>query len=629
MRRIENCVWLDTNPGAAYDYLTTLRNWSRWHPGAVRMEGQIDEPSAVGDTVTEHVRTLGVAGKLRWTTVESVRPSRFVIETTSAEMPFMRRSRLRITYTFEQSGGPAESTRMVRTLDYEFTGFANFLARVYLHEHFKRKTAFALTNLQQLVRREPAGESLGMRGSKALARQRPGALRFVRAALSVCAVTVLVPLLSLASVARAVYLRLIRGNATTILRAHQGSYRPGIFYGAQMVFSKPFDLQKLRDVFFEMVGQAGIERSLARLDFDDEAPRPFPESAAADADHYVGRGTNWVRRGKDCKDMVLWLRVFNGEPGMPTVLQTGLPGGSWDGSSCFNFMKELVARCYGHPHSDVFQGQRLTLRPESARVLNQNSFGAFLLRLPRDIAVNTWSLIWNLTGAVTALGGAGAGPEIVVLNFDESESTRLEAGAEARGVKPYAVLAFAAVNAYRSILGESPHCLVQQASLQTRHYEPKADRNLVGDWLVGSIQRISKDRYSLEDAQYGYEQLVRDLESLGEHVRRAFDAKAYGFLNGGAAVFEALPTYGLDARIWDSVFFNNYGVRSIVSESGFVSWNWAAPFKLRFKAIHANRRTCITLTSYVLGLDTLRAVRNHAEAALRDLMAPMQPGKPV
>lgn len=87
-------------------------------------------------------------------------------------------------------------------------------------------------------------------------------------------------------------------------------------------------------------------------------------------------------------------------------------------------------------------------------------------------------------------------------------------------------------------------------------------------------------------------------------------------------MFEAAPTYGLDAKIWDSVFFNNYGVRSIDSQAGFVSWNWAAPFKLGFNAIHANGKTCITLTSYVLGLETLQALRDHADATLRELMAP-------
>jgi len=160
MHRIEHSVWLDASPEAAYDYLSTLRNWARWYPGAIRMEGQIDVPSAAGDTAIEHVRTLGITGKLRWTTVESFRPSRFVIETTSAEMPLMRGSRLRITYTFEQPEGPAGRTRMVRMLDYDFTGLARFLAKVYLHTHFKRQGALALAKLTELVHHEFRDERL-------------------------------------------------------------------------------------------------------------------------------------------------------------------------------------------------------------------------------------------------------------------------------------------------------------------------------------------------------------------------------------------------------------------------------------------------------------------------------------
>ena len=274
--------------------------------------------------------------------------------------------------------------RMVRTLEYELTGVARFLDRVYLHEHLKRKTALALTKLQGLVRREAPDGSLRHAANDEAARRRPTVLRgLARIALSVAATVLLVPLLSFASIARALYLRIVRGKASDILRVRQGRYRDGIFYGAQMVFNKPFDSSRLREVFFEMIEEAGIDRNKARLEFEPETPRLFPASGVAEADHYVEKGTNWVKRGTDFKGTVLWLRVFSGKAGAPTVLQAGLPGGSWDGSSCFNFMKELVARCHGRPRGDVFQGKRLTLRPASARVLDQSSFVAFLLRLPR------------------------------------------------------------------------------------------------------------------------------------------------------------------------------------------------------------------------------------------------------
>jgi hypothetical protein len=162
-----------------------------------------------------------------------------------------------------------------------------------------------------------------------------------------------------------------------------------------MVFDKPFDYSKLRDVFFELVEEAGIDRAKARLEFEAETPRAFPASGALDADHYVEQGTNWVKRGKDFKGVVLWLRVFTRNAGTPTVLQAGLPGGSWDGSSCFNFMKELVSRCCCGPHGDVFQGKRLTLRLRReclTRACSLRPFSAFPATSPstRGASFGTW-----------------------------------------------------------------------------------------------------------------------------------------------------------------------------------------------------------------------------------------------
>ncbi|HTW65579.1 MAG TPA: hypothetical protein VME17_13210, partial [Bryobacteraceae bacterium] len=59
---------------------------------------------------------------------------------------------------------------------------------------------------------------------------------------------------------------------------------------------------------------------------------------------------------------------------------------------------------------------------------------------------------------------------------------------------------------------------------------------------------------------------------------------------------------------------------SVCPEAGCISWNWLAPFKLAFNTIQLNGRTCITLASYVLGPETLRAVRAQVETTLRDLM---------
>ena len=621
MRRIEHSVLIEATPEAAYDYATEPANWCHWYTGTVGLDGKTGVPLAGGDTFTEYVKSFGVQGTLRWNTVESARPRRFVIETTSVDMPLIRRARLRITYLFDPLQNPAaRHTRMVRILEYEFNGIAHLLDRVYLHRHLTHKASFALMKLQELMRNGASDGSSTQSASDVPPRARPtAALRVAHAAIFVILIVLFLPIFIATAVARAVYLRVVRGKASDVLKVGAVPFRAGHFYVAQMVFNKPFEPSRLREIFSEMIQEAGIAPEKAQVVFEPEVPRSLPASGALEADHYVGKRTNWTC-GNEVKSLVLWLRVFGGNLGEPTVLQAGLPVSSWDGTSCFNFMKELASRCHGGPRSDVFQAKKLTLRPASARILGQSSFLTFLLRLPFNVALNTRSFLWNWVVAARVLGGPGIRPEVVLLNFDQADSARLQVGLNIRGVKPYAAFAFAAVDAYNAALGRNPHCIVQQSSLQTRHYGPELERNLVGDWLIGPVQRIPKDQYTLEDAQRGYERLVHDLDTLGKDVRNAFEAKAYG-LTTEAGLFEALPTYGLDARTWDSIFFNNYGVRSVFPEAGCISWNWLAPFKLAFNTINLNERTCISLASYVLGHETLQTVRDRVEATLRGFMA--------
>jgi len=154
MRRIEHFVFLETTPEVAYDYMTTLKHWCDWYPGTVAIEGQTEAPSNAGETFTEIVNTLGLVGKLHWITVESVRPSRFVIETTFVEMSLMRGARMRITYAFEPTPGASKPrVRFTRTFEYAFAGLSRLLDRIYIHKHLKEKAALALTKLPGIVAR--------------------------------------------------------------------------------------------------------------------------------------------------------------------------------------------------------------------------------------------------------------------------------------------------------------------------------------------------------------------------------------------------------------------------------------------------------------------------------------------
>jgi len=325
--------------------------------------------------------------------------------------------------------------------------------------------------------------------------------------------------------------------------------------------------------------------------------------------------------GPIVKPAVLALRLWNGEPGKPTVMHIQLPGGTWDGTSCFNFCKEMLARYCGDAPTDFFKATALHLKPESAMLIDSKAcFWRFLLRQPYTLFVNLSGFVWNLVCTQKCFGGAGVSMEVVYFNFDEKDSARLAAGAKKLGMKPFSAFCYAGVKAYREVLGENPHSIIQQASLQTRHYEPLSDRTLAGDWLLGPVQHVGSRQYGPKEAHAGYETLLSDLDNLGPSVMRSLEAKAWGVVSGGASLFEALPTYNDDQNLMNSIFFNNYGVRTVNPDCGFYSFNWQAPFKLGFNTINVNGKTCTGLATGVLGIDKLKEIRVHVLKTLTDMM---------
>ena len=168
----------------------------------------------------------------------------------------------------------------------------------------------------------------------------------------------------------------------------------------------------------------------------------------------------------------------------------------------------------------------------------------------------------------------------------------------------------------------------------TRHFEPKRERDFVGDWLLGPQQLVSErlapdGQYTLEKAHAGYKTLLYELDGLSGAVARAAEAKHYALVNNGAATFEAWPFYGDHSRVWDSLFFNNYGPRSVHEDAGLVTYNWGAPFYLCFNTININGKTCVCMASGVLGLDKLRAVRDEARRLLLQLVDDEEPLEPT
>ena len=332
-------------------------------------------------------------------------------------------------------------------------------------------------------------------------------------------------------------------------------------YALQLVLAQPLDPQRLRVEFLRLAGEGGVEEARCRFVVEEEAPnRFFAPTGGVEADHYVGAehgaARNWVTGAPTwALSAALGVRLWNGAPDEPTVLHMYLAGSSWDGGSCFNFVKELVARYCGDKPQAIFRGRELALSGAAQRKLDTRpNFAQFLLlALPFNLALNLHSTVWRVLEA--GLAGPGLGVRVTCLNFDEVDSGALVRGLKEKAAKPFAALSLAAVQAFAHVFGRAPVNIAMHASLATRGYEPHvAERNLVGDWVVAPLQRVPCDEreYTLQRAQYGYEVLLDELKSLTGAVARAFEAKAFGFALGGAAGREALPAYNDANRLLDS-----------------------------------------------------------------------------
>jgi hypothetical protein len=142
--------------------------------------------------------------------------------------------------------------------------------------------------------------------------------------------------------------------------------------------------------------------------------------------------------------------------------------------------------------------------------------------------------------------------------------------------------------------------------------------------FTGPVQRLDPNvPYTLEKSQEEYNKLISELThfpSDGE-VAQSFNAKAYGLTNHGAAGWEFFPCYGYDVGLMGpSVFFNNYGLRTMDDNANVFSWNWVAPFYFGCNVINVNGKTSIGLSTSFIGMENLIKIRNQIEINLRQLV---------
>ena len=440
-------------------------------------------------------------------------------------------------------------------------------------------------------------------------------------------------------------------KASEIQRANQPhrdhkSYENVAHYSAQCAFQSTFaDRSKFEACFRELLSDAGIDWCDGLVDWrDEEVPRThFDESCPLMAgDHYVGaKGSNFKIDGRRYKKYTVALAMFEkaasaDDARETTVMQAHLPSQAWDGTSCFNFVKELVARYHdAKPNRDVFRGDELiSMSPAGKKSFdNKLSIFHFIASVPVHIFNNASAIQWMRAKHALGYSGSSTGSRrFCMLNLSAEASVKLAKALKDRPegeVKPTAALIYSAVMAYQRETGDLPYCVSIQASLQTRAFEPHPgvapdeplvkERAFVGDWLVAPLHHVrsaGKKSYSLVDAQQAYATLLKDLASCGGAVKVAFYARVFGVVKGGAASFEKVPTYADSNRLCDGIFFNNYGFRTIHENSRCVSWNWSGAGKLGCNCILINGRICICFASEILPFEGLERIRDTAHETL-------------
>lgn len=442
------------------------------------------------------------------------------------------------------------------------------------------------------------------------------------------------PLLLIVAILRALYLRIVVGRPSQILKygTYNANHAAGMHYPCQQLYKEPLDEKRLREALESLCPEDGIEKDDFYLKFMDEEPNDWPSTNSWDIDHFIESNKSPDQKrhymdfdgdaGKrgDPPKALIKIFVWNGKPGKPTVMWYFGSAMKWDGSSNFNFVKELMNRYMGNPPNKVFQKPEIS--PQAAAKFDEPSFICFLLKMPFNVSRNMFAVIWNVVLAAKWAGGNGFGPRITAMNFTKEESARLYAGCKKQGATPFAALTYAGVKAAKDVLKESPLCLTQQASLQTRHFPVTGQdhRDFVGDWLFGPNQWVSQE-YGLKEAMVGYKQLQSEMEEIGPLMQETIMAKAYGLFNSGAAMFQAPPTYNLYPHCLNRcIFMNNYGIRKMPEGSPFHTWNWNAPMWLGINTINVDECTTTLIGSAFWGQDVVDALRDSIEATLRGIM---------
>jgi hypothetical protein len=125
VQRMHHEIEVATPAGDAFAFVSTARNWERFHPMTLGVRGDVDHPAVAGEEIVEYATTR--PSTLVWRVLDHVPGERWSLRGWLQFGRLWRREVAVLTYTFAPSG---EGTRIRREMTYEPGWFAPLLPLV-------------------------------------------------------------------------------------------------------------------------------------------------------------------------------------------------------------------------------------------------------------------------------------------------------------------------------------------------------------------------------------------------------------------------------------------------------------------------------------------------------------------
>lgn len=143
MTRMQHQIDIAGNPIDVLAYASTVTRWPEWHPSSLKVDGP-NGPLHAGERFEEDIKAGGREGHLIWEVNEYLPGRRW-----SAWARGDHGLSLVVTYECEALG---DSTRFVRTLEYQFSGLAMRIAnRLLLKRRIDRESAASMLALREMA----------------------------------------------------------------------------------------------------------------------------------------------------------------------------------------------------------------------------------------------------------------------------------------------------------------------------------------------------------------------------------------------------------------------------------------------------------------------------------------------